>query len=156
MKVVASAEMGRWASALLWVRKGFRLGMAPSTPSTVAEKGSVQSKALHRHEERSKSISIRLVKSTVKRSSSIIMNLKRRDTNHQDEEPPSPAYSPRVVPCREVSEGRPHNSMLQSDRLTLTAEGIDNFFKRRKSLELEKQLLQMDSNDRLQSYVKAS
>jgi len=46
VKVDTSEEIGRWTSPLLFVRKGFKLGMASSTASTVAEKGSVQSKCI--------------------------------------------------------------------------------------------------------------
>lgn len=46
VKVDTSEEMGRWTSPLLFVRKGFKLGMASSTASKVAEKGSVQSKCI--------------------------------------------------------------------------------------------------------------
>lgn len=40
VKVDTSEEIGRWTSPLLFVRKRFKLGMASSTASTVAEKGS--------------------------------------------------------------------------------------------------------------------
>lgn len=58
MKVDASAGMGRWASPLLWVRKGFRLGAASSTAPTGAEKGPVPSTCYSKTKKGSKSISI--------------------------------------------------------------------------------------------------